>query len=275
MPPVSVQASVRAYGVRFQVFADDQALLARVLTRLPPGARVVADRRTPAFACGVVRTERPAAWRVVLDSRVEAIVAGEAEALEVVEGTLRFEVARRSPRWTFVHAGVVGWQGRAIVIPGESFSGKSTLVDALVAAGATYYSDEYAVLDRRGRVYPFPQPLTRRLASGARERVAVAALAGVVGTEVLPVGAVVSTRYNPGASWNPVHLSPAQGVLALLANTIQAQANPARVMRVLARVAETARMMDGVRGEADETARALLNEAALWRQDDRPRRNIA
>ena len=43
---------------------------------------------------------------------------------------------------------IVTWgRGRAIVIPGRTFSGKSTLVAELVRAGATYYSDEYAVED--------------------------------------------------------------------------------------------------------------------------------
>ena len=69
------------------------------------------------------------------------------------------EVARNR---VFVHAGVVGWKGRAIVIPGRSYSGKSTLVSELIRAGAAYYSDEYAVFDSRGRVYPFAKPLEMR-----------------------------------------------------------------------------------------------------------------
>ena len=51
-------------------------------------------------------------------------------------------------------AGVVGWENRAIVMPGASFAGKTTLVRAWLEAGATYYSDEFAVLDRAGRVHP-------------------------------------------------------------------------------------------------------------------------
>jgi len=41
----------------------------------------------------------------------------------------------------FVHAGAVGWQGQAILIPGRSMTGKTTLVKALVEAGVAYYSD--------------------------------------------------------------------------------------------------------------------------------------
>ena len=39
----------------------------------------------------------------------------------------------------------------------------------LVRAGATYYSDEYAVFDSRGRVHPFAQQLAQRLGDGADE----------------------------------------------------------------------------------------------------------
>jgi len=61
---------------------------------------------------------------------------------------------------------VVAWRGRAILLPGRSYVGKSTLVMELVRAGAVYYSDEYAVLDARGRVHPFAQPVALREPDG-------------------------------------------------------------------------------------------------------------
>jgi hypothetical protein len=66
-------------------------------------------------------------------------------------------VAENARRWIFVHAGVVAWRGQAIVIPGATQSGKTSLVAALVRAGAEYFSDEYAVFDARGRVHPLPR----------------------------------------------------------------------------------------------------------------------
>jgi len=78
---------------------------------------------------------------------------------EAFETDLQLYVAEMAPRRLFVHAGVVGWRGQAIIIPGRTFTGKTTLVAALVKAGATYYSDEYAVLDVRGRVHPYARPL--------------------------------------------------------------------------------------------------------------------
>ena len=73
--------------------------------------------------------------------------------LDTLESDLQLHVAEQARRRLFVHAGVVGWKGRAIVIPGRSFTGKTTLVAELVRAGASYYSDEYALIDSRGKIH--------------------------------------------------------------------------------------------------------------------------
>src|SRR5262249_26128145 len=97
-----------------------------------------------------------------------------ADAIQSFDQSLNLGIAERAPARIFVHAGVVGWRGRAIVIPGRSYSGKSTLVAALVRAGATYYSDEYAVLDSRGRVHPYPKPISLRQARDVPPRLVTA-----------------------------------------------------------------------------------------------------
>ena len=48
-------------------------------------------------------------------------------ALEVLDTRLRGCIALHAPAHIFVHAGVVGYDGRAIVIPGVSFSSKAKL----------------------------------------------------------------------------------------------------------------------------------------------------
>lgn len=260
-------ASARAYGVRFEVRVNDPSLLPAVVARLPPGSRLCRRSGSEAFTCSVARTTAAPdtghtdVWQVHAGAELQSWTPDEKEALDAFEGTVRFEVARRAPRWTFVHAGTVGWHGRAILMPGASFAGKSTLVQALVRAGATYYSDEFAVLDRRGRVYPFVQPMMNRSAAGIRERLTAGDLGGIVGSRPLPVGMVVSTRYIPGTTWNPSRVSPGEGLLALLPHTARAQEAPARVMRLLARIVETTPMLEGARGEAEETAVAVLNRA--------------
>ncbi len=181
------------------------------------------------------------------------------EALEALEGHLQIYVAEHARRRVFVHAGVVGWRGRAIVIPGRTMSGKSTLVKALVEAGATYYSDEYAVLDERGRVHPYLKPLSMRENGGGRPmKIHPEALGGTTGVRPLPVGLVVATSYREGARWRPRQLLPGRAVMALLAHTVSARRKPERALTTLRQVVADALVLKGARGEADEIAEALL-----------------
>ena len=59
-----------------------------------------------------------------------------------------------------MHAGVAVWNGAAILIPGRSHAGKSTLTKSLIDAGAVYYSDEFAPVLPNGFVIPYPKPLS-------------------------------------------------------------------------------------------------------------------
>jgi hypothetical protein len=58
------------------------------------------------------------------------------ELFEAFERNLRMTIALLSRKFVFIHAGAVGWRRRAIVIPGRTFVGKSTLVEAMVREGA-------------------------------------------------------------------------------------------------------------------------------------------
>jgi hypothetical protein len=182
---------------------------------------------------------------------------------ETFESDLRLFVAELAKHRIFVHAGVVGWKGKAIVIPGRSYSGKSTLVAELVRAGATYYSDEYAVLDSRGRVHPFSKPLELRQEGEFRQtKITAAELGGQSGTKPLPVGLVLMTQFKNGARWRPRKLTAGKGVLEMLFNTVSARRSPARALATLQRVAAQADVLKGVRGDARKVATAVLERVA-------------
>ena len=146
------------------------------------------------------------------------------------------------------------------LMPRRSFAGKTTLVAALVGAGATYYSDEFAVVDERGLVHPYAKSLSLR--SNGREQTdhSVESLGGTAGSEPLPIGAIVVTRYRRGAEWRPRRLSAGEGAMALLSNAVPARERPAQVMRAISRAAGDAIMVESERGEADALAPVLLAE---------------
>ena len=179
--------------------------------------------------------------------------------LKVFESDIQIYVGILARRRIFVHAGVVEWKGQAIVIPGKSMSGKSTLTAELVRAGATYYSDEYAVLDEHGRVHAYPRLLGLR-SPGSDEQTKVRAeeLGGRIGSKPLPVGMVVVSQYHEGARWRPRKLSPGQGALEVLANTVPARTRPEESLTSIQQAVTKASIFKGRRGDAKETAHLIL-----------------
>jgi hypothetical protein len=120
------------------------------------------------------------------------------EVLHALESHLHLYVGEHASNRVFLHAGVVGWRGRALLLPGASRAGKSTLVAALLRAGASYYSDEYAVLDPHGLVHPFARPLSLRSANGAApRRCGPEELGARAGQGPLPVGLVAGGSMRP------------------------------------------------------------------------------
>jgi hypothetical protein len=253
-----------AYGVRAGVRVDDRAALSGVMDRLPPGWRLSASpsvkRLYSLVAGGAGGSDRVRRFQL-LYSGAELIARSlDAEVVfERFESDLQLYVAERAPRRVFVHAGVVGWKGRAVVIPGRSLCGKTTLVAELVRAGAGYYSDEYAVIDREGRVHPYARPLAVREGGALRQtRRPVEEFGGRAGAVPLPVGLVVVSRYERGAGWRPRRLPAGECVLELLSNTVPARRSPARVLGALTKAAEGATCLAGPRGEAWRVAQSIL-----------------
>jgi len=246
-----------AYGVRVRVASDRPEALDRVPALLPPNWRPCSPSALDTtFTIRAVPDDK---YELAQDGRVLVDAWQLDVALVVLERELRAFVALEAPEHVFVHAGVVAHGGRAIVIPGETFAGKTTLVAALIRAGAVYYSDEYAVLDESGRVHPYPKPLSLRERFTQSDH-HVEALGGVAGHEPVPAGMVLLTTYRPGAEWKPRRLSSGDAALALMQHTVPAQTRPAQVLRAVTRCVERAVVLQGERGAAESLAPLLLSE---------------
>src|SRR6266511_5035905 len=201
----AVGFSLKSYGVRIGIRSNDTVALDRVCCHLPndweSASSAVVDRVYSILIGGRGARANVRRLNLLYGDHVQLARSLDLDSVfETIESDLRLFVAELARHRVFVHAGVVGWKGRAIVIPGRSFSGKSTLVAELVKAGATYYSDEYAVLDSRGRVHPFLKPLEIRGNGDTRQtKVDVSDLGGQPGKKPLPVGIVLLTRFQDGA----------------------------------------------------------------------------
>jgi len=181
------------------------------------------------------------------------------ELFDTLESMLRLRVAEFAKRRVFVHAGVVGWKGQAILIPGSSHSGKTTLVAELIKAGATYYSDEYAVLDKNGLTHPYPKTLSiRENGNGKQTEYGVEKFGAKAGKKPLPIALVVVTDYKRNGFWRPRVLTKGRGTLEMFQHTVSARRQPKFALSTLNQVASHAVVLKSKRGEAKQTAEAIL-----------------
>lgn len=93
----------------------------------------------------------------------------------------------------YIHSACVVLDGEAIILPGESGVGKTTLTLKLLGAGAKYCSDELAELDG-GLVYPYPKPLYIRSPKLGYRRVFSPPLSWVAPLKWFRVSTVVFPR---------------------------------------------------------------------------------
>jgi hypothetical protein len=272
---VGVELRFRSFGVRVGVWLDPAVLEhadpADLMAPLPPGWRPAGPGPVD-VAFRVVHQDRATSpigtdgFHLYEDGAfvaLGAVVNRMEHLLAVLEGRVHAGVAARAPRHLFLHAGVVGWRGRAIVLPGASFSGKSTLVAALVDAGATYLSDEFAVIDGTGAVHPFPRRLsTRSAASGTARRVDLGDRASLGPPEAvaMPIGVVALARYRRGAAWSATALDEPSAMLALCEHALSMDRNPGWCLEIIQRMASTIPVVRATRGEAAEAAARLLHD---------------
>jgi hypothetical protein len=149
-------------------------------------------------------------------------VAFARHAIDLVPALVRVlddAVIQRLNGLRAVHAGVVLWGGRALLLPGVTHAGKSSLVAELLHRGATYFSDEYALIDSDGRVHPYARPLLLR--NGHPDQVPVLAREcdASTGDAPAPVGLILFLVYQPRGAWSIAEIPQSEALLGLLRNT--------------------------------------------------------
>ncbi len=250
-----------SYGVRVKVESDSQELLSKARQT------VIAAFVGRVVFIETVDTSSEHTFGIAFDGtnyflfkNGKQVSYGESERnfFKYLNSILRIEVAEYAESKVFLHAGVVGWKGNAIVIPASSFQGKTTLTAELVRNGAEYYSDEYAILDEWGYVHPFPRKLSMRFGTTREEEVTVEELGGKTGSDPIPVGMVLLTGFEKGAIWEPAVLSPGNGIIEIIPHTIPIRQNAEFSLKVLDLVARRAIMIKSARGDAKKFAKILL-----------------
>ena len=242
--------------------------------RAPHGVVAELERLVPAGPWQPVDAPAEAWWTVSDAGNGSLVISGEGAEPQAVAGPGRATEAARLARsamelWAgehadgpvVVHAGVVTVKGKALLLPGRSRTGKTTLTAALVRAGAAYYSDEFALLGRDGQVHPYRRPLAIRqqTATGETTHHVVAPGAEADRAAAAPVAWIVDCFYDPSVA--TLDLTPTTepvAALALMANAVAARAQSEHVLDACTAAAAGTISFAGRRGDSTAAGEALL-----------------
>ncbi len=216
-------------GVPVRIEASDEELRARLALCYGRSRSAPATRALSAHLSRAAQ-----GYRIAVDTRAERLEADATEAVRALNHELLQALMLRCREHYFVHAAVVVWRGRALVLPGLSRAGKSTLALALLLEGARYLSDELLCFTRTGRAEPLPRALKIRdecvayfpelhgrfVGSGEGRFLPFEALPGDVLAEPAPIGTIVVPRWSRDAGDRPVPISRGEALLALAAASL-------------------------------------------------------
>lgn len=178
-----------------------------------------------------------------------------------------------------LHTAALSLEDRGILVVASSGTGKSTLAAALALHGWTYVSDEMVALDDDGsRASGFPKPLVidthsaTLLGQPVDARVHLAAddgaewclpaggLPAPIADELEPVAVVFLDRSTEGSTDTPpivTPIHPADAIVALMGQTLDAERYGADAVLVLARLAARCRCVRMTVGPLDASVAAV------------------
>lgn len=253
-----------AFGVRIGIRSNDLETLEQLKAGLPfllPIDLKEIDFEQAEHVFSVYRSKNKQRSNLTYRGDEEVVRQGYKEKkLDLIESQIRMTVAEFAEDFVFLHAGAIGYKGKAMIIPARSFSGKTTLVAEFAKRGFDYYSDEYAVLDRNGLVHPFTKKLSIRgiIDDYQQVDIGVEELGGRKGVEPLEVGLILVSKYIKGGKFAPELVSAGAGIIESIANSVSIRQNPQFVLQVLSIVTNRAKIIKTNRGEAKKFADKFL-----------------
>jgi hypothetical protein len=252
---------IEAYGVTISLVADDKKILEEVKS-ICSKAFVNRLAFTPIGSAKpdlhyTFLTSSKGDIEYDLDGALSGTLLPNGGSERHLNSMIRAHVAGKSKNWVFIHAGVVEWRGKAIIIPGQSYQGKTTLVSELIRIGAGYMSDEFAILDKAGLVHPFDRDLAVRTV-GDMESIPPATFGAKRRLEPIEAGMVVFTSFVETGVWKPQQITAGRGILAAVPQVIPFSFNTEFALKVLNTTFNRAIIVKSDRGEARETAPKIL-----------------
>lgn len=274
-PPVARSLALEILKLRVHVGCADRAaataLRANFEAMLAPAPDATCDLR--------YRVERDRARALYTLARDGAPplepCADLGDLLFALEKDLTIELQRRRRDLLFLHAAVLEWRERAIVLAGASGHGKSTTAWALLHRGFRFLSDELGPVDLDAMsVHPFPHALCLKreppppyrlpaeaAGRGLRIHVPPRALPSPVVAGPRPLAAVFFVAYRAELEAPRLRaVSPGEASARLYACTLNALAHANEGLDAVVRIAESVPCFALEAAELARTA-ALIGDA--------------
>jgi hypothetical protein len=157
-----------------------------------------------------------------------------------------------------VHAGAVVFKDRALLIPGSTHAGKSSMVAELLRRGAKLLSDEYALIDETGMVHSYPRPLLLRDSRMQQSPVLPVELGSEFAREPVPAGWIMALEYRPESKWDVREVTQSEALMLMLRNTPHPLAESPEMIEGFLHAVSSAKCFAGSRGEVVQGADQIL-----------------
>jgi hypothetical protein len=250
-----------AFGVKIGVRINRKEHFYKIFRHFPPVWKKLNNNRVEHLFSLVIAADRNKESRLFQNHKGFDPSKDPDWVISGLEPMFRVVIGEFATRRVFVHAGVIGWKGEAIIFPGRSGKGKSTLIKELIKKGAIYYSDEFAVINNTGLIFPYPKPVSIRESwteNGVQVDYPCEALSAKQGMKPLQLGKIYFLEFKNGGKTVLKKLSLGLAMLEILNHTVSTRNNPKKTLEYLQISLKNAEIYSGTRGEANNFADFLL-----------------
>lgn len=260
------ELKIECFGVKIGVRSNNLALFNKIKNNLseilPVEWSEIEETSVEHWVSIIKGEDKPKEITVYKDEEFAGRNFSADVIYDLIVSKIRATIAEFASEYVFLHAGVVSRDGKAIIIPGKSRAGKTTLVLELIKRNCDYFSDEFAVIDKNGLVYPFPKKVSVRgiIDEHRQLDISVSEYGGKIGKKPVPAGYILITDYSEGKRTGNFKInSSGNGVMSAVSNSISVRQNPKFVLEVLSKIANQAIVLEAKRGEAAEFADFFLD----------------
>jgi hypothetical protein len=252
----SFEFDIQAFDCRIRVQAASQELCDILNRYIFPSLPRVHSAAPADIAISAVQTAEN--FEISINNRKVAVYPDPVSFVRASIKALDDAIVERLTSLRAVHSGAVLFGNTALLLPGSTHAGKSSLVAELLRRGATYLSDEYALIDSIGYIHAYPRPLLLR--NGRPEQIPVLPDELNASFADGPAQAtwIISLEYRPECSWDVKSVPQGEGVMILLRNTPHALEESPRMLDMFLRAIAGASCYSGTRGDAKDAAEHIL-----------------